>query len=157
MMTHKIEDVLRDESTNVLETMFFADAEVADNEDAVHSDASACTLQCSGAENGTFSLAIDRIALQNLCSAFYGQDDEPSEAQERELICELTNMLAGSTLSAYAPEHYCKLSSPLIYDFARHLETKVPNPEENHTSVNFSLDGGLLSVSCSLRMVHERT
>lgn len=156
-MTHKIDAVLREASTGVLETMFFAEVEAADSEDAVHSDATACLLHCSGAESGTFSVAIDRPALKNLCCAFYGEDDDPSPAQEEELICELTNMLAGSTLSAYVPEHFCKLTAPVVYDIAGHIQLgSVPNPEELQTTVNLALDGGLLSVSCSLKVAHER-
>jgi len=151
-MKPELTEVLREASTVVLETMFFADVSTVAVEEPVHDDPLACSLLCSGAENGSFTVAVDRAALGMLSEAFYGDDGESSSTREAELLCELTNMLAGSTLSTYAPNHYCPLSSPKVCDFAQHLATVSSSaPDEHKTSISLALDGGLLSVSCTLK------
>lgn len=151
-MKPELTEVLRDASTVVLETMFFADVSTVAVTEAVHDDPLACSLVCSGAENGSFTVAVDRAALEVLSESFYGDDGEASTSRETELLCELTNMLAGSTLSAYAPDHYCPLSSPRVCDFSQHLATaSAAAPDEEKTSISLALDGGLLSVSCVLK------
>jgi hypothetical protein len=153
MTKSSLEDVLRSASTEVLETMFFAEAAAPDGPPPAHTDALACSLLCSGAREGIFTAAIDREALQLLCEAFYGDDGAASAVKERELLCELTNMLAGSTLSAYVPEHYCPLSSPLLCDLDQHLKTGVPgNAAVQSSTVSLGIDGGLLSISCALKV-----
>jgi hypothetical protein len=153
MTTTSLEDVLRSASTEVLETMFFADVASPEDPQPAHNDALACSLLCSGAEEGIFTVAIDREALQLLCEAFYGDDGPPSILKERELLCELTNMLAGSTLSTYVPEHYCPLSSPLLCDLDKHLKTTHPdNASQQSSTVSLAVDGGLLSISCALKV-----
>jgi CheY-specific phosphatase CheX len=151
MTTVKIEDVLRDASISVLETMFFAD--VAPGETPVnHLDPVTCVVNCTGARSGVFTVAVDRLALHILCCAFYGDEDAKLPTQETEMICELTNMLAGSTLSSCVPEHFCTLSSPSICNFGRHLETcNQIDSEVQLGSIALSIEAGLLSVSCALR------
>jgi|SRR5450756_599219 len=151
MTTCKLADVLQEAAIGVLETMFFAEASSAGEDTATHSDAVACLLESTGFETGEFTIAIDREALQILCCAFYGDEDDPSSTQQQEMICELTNMIAGSTLSSYAPTHYCKLSSPTVCDMDRHLQTAIKYPQDHVATINLSIEGGLLSASCSLR------
>jgi CheY-specific phosphatase CheX len=151
MTQHKVEDVLRDASISVLETMFFAEVSPI-SLDIVHLDPVTCTLDCAGAESGTFTVAVDRAALHILCCAFFGDEDATISEQETEMICELTNMLAGSTLSAYIPEHFCTLSSPSICNFAQHLNTsRGIGGNSEFGSIALSIDAGLLSVSCAIR------
>jgi CheY-specific phosphatase CheX len=151
MTKTKLEDVLHDASVAVLETMFFADA-TSDIAVTSHIDAVTCVIDCKGAETGTFTVAVDRPALHILCCAFFGEDEAGPASQEWEMICELTNMLAGSTLSAYVPEHFCELSSPSICGFDRHLESTSHNDPDSHLAfVALAIEGGLLSVSCALR------
>jgi hypothetical protein len=151
----EITDALRSASMDVLETMFFADAVPIANEDATpQSDARACELQCSGGESGSFSVVVDRVALQMLCCAFYGQEGDVSPTQEEDLICELTNMLAGSTLSRYAPARSCILSSPRLCDYASlaaTVEKDIADRQESVTRLSISIEGGLLLLSCTLR------
>ena len=151
MTTNKIEDVLRDASVSVLETMFFADITAA-IEGATHVDPVTCVIDCKGAETGTFTVAVDRPALHILCCAFFGEDEAGPASQEWEMICELTNMLAGSTLSAYVPGHFSQLSSPSICGLDRHLETCSNKDQASEFAlVSLSIEGGLLSVACTLR------
>jgi CheY-specific phosphatase CheX len=151
MTSSKLQDVLCRASISVLETMFFADILPAADA-TTHVDAVTCVIDCKGAATGSFVVAVDRPALHVLCCAFLGEEEAGPATQEWEMICELTNMLAGSTLSAYVPEHFCKLSSPSICDFARQYEISSENDSDTPSAfIALSIEGGLLSVSCSLR------
>ena len=151
MMKLEVEQAMCSASCSVLETMFFSDAVPVAAPDAVHDDPIACLLHCSGAQEGTFSVAIDQAALHLLGCAFYGED-EMELPQQQELICELTNMLAGSTLSTIAPTRYCELSSPQLSSFQRHTEIASNHAGQTDTaSTHLRIDGGILTVSCSLR------
>jgi CheY-specific phosphatase CheX len=143
-------DAIREGSVQVLETMFFA--ETAESIPALHEQPVACTLQCSGTETGSFSIAVDRQALKPLCESFYGETGESTAIQEIDLICELTNMLAGATLSRFAPIGLCALSSPVLCDVTRHMEIgTTTHAGDKHVQIFLSLEGGLLSASCTLR------
>jgi len=141
-----LHDTLCSASTAVLETMFFTEP-VLRLDAPAHVDPLACLLHSSGAENGTFSVAIDRAALNGLCESFYG--DAPTSTQPFELLCEFTNMIAGSTLSHYSPSHFCPLSSPQLCDIAVHLAgSALPDA----TLLSFAVEGGLISITWSLRI-----
>jgi CheY-specific phosphatase CheX len=143
-------DAIREGSVQVLETMFFA--ETAESVPARHEEPVACTLQCSGTQTGSFSIAVDCEALKLLCESFYGESGDSTAIQEIDLICELTNMLAGATLSRFSPLGLCALSSPVLCDVARHLEIGTPTyAGDEHSQIYISLEGGLLSASCTLR------
>jgi hypothetical protein len=150
MKKSELGHAIREGSAQVLETMFFADT--SESTTAHHKDPVACSLQCSGAETGSFSIAVDREALKLLCESFYGESGEITALQEIDLICELTNMLAGATLSRLAPLGLSALSSPVLCDVSRHLEigTAIHVGDEN-SQIYISLEGGLLSASCALR------
>jgi CheY-specific phosphatase CheX len=151
MKTAEIEDALRTSSARILETMFFAETLPLPNAAVDHRNPVACLIHCSGAAEGIFSIAVDEAALRLLCCSFYGED-EPQLPQEHELICELTNMLAGSTLSALAPAHYCELSSPQICSFNRHRALCTSeSPDLQTASTVIAIDGGLLTINCALR------
>jgi hypothetical protein len=188
---HQIElaSALHHALSSVLETMFFAEIIPMEDGAGPHPlDALACSLTCSGAETGSFGVVVDRPALTLLCCAFYGEDEaDVSPLQMQDLICELTNMLAGSALGAYAPARSCALSSPQLAtqspgaspggpsmtasptcgapnrpplsvglgsaggippDQPSSLSSSPPNPI---TRCRVSLDGGSLSLWCSLR------
>jgi hypothetical protein len=148
-MQSPIAEVMLAASAKVLETMFFADAAPASPDASPAPDALACALYYNGAETGSFHVVIDRPALAVLASGFYGDDFESSEAQN-ELLCELTNMLAGSTLSRYAPQYSCALSPPTLYD----LTSSAAKPAHNGECVTrlvLTIEDGLLAIECSLR------
>jgi CheY-specific phosphatase CheX len=151
MTAIEVQHAMQAASSSVLETMFFSEPVPAEAASAQHANPVACLLHCSGAEEGVFSVAVDLEALRQLGCAFYGQD-ALDLTQEQELICELTNMLAGSTLSAIAPSRYCELSSPQLCSFERHTHTASSGEHDLRVApLYLQLDGGLLSVSCSLR------
>jgi hypothetical protein len=147
-MPPPLADVMLAASCHVLETMFFAEAAPAPDGEALQPDALACSLHYTGAEAGSFHVAIDRPALAVLCSGFYGDDAEGQDAQQ-ELLCELTNMLAGSTLSLYVPDHSCSLSSPTIDQHATARPSDLPG--EHITRLTLAIEDGLLAIECALR------
>jgi len=132
-------------TTSVLETMFFTEAVPVDDAQP-HIEPVSCKLHAGGAVEGSFSVAIDRAALLALGESFYG--DVPTASQPFELLCEFTNMIAGSTLSLYSPSNFCPLSSPQLCEMSAHLEESAL-PDAIHLS--FVVDGGLMSIACSLR------
>lgn len=149
MLQPPIADAMLAASSNVLETMFFAEGTpILDGETAL-ANALACALDYRGAVTGSFHVVVDRAALSVLCSGFYGEDGEIPESQMQELLCELTNMLAGSTLSRYAPEHSCTLSCPLLCDVEP--EAKFVHSDESVTHLNLAIEDGVLSILCLLR------
>ena len=115
----------------------------------MHDDPIVCLLHSSGAAEGTFSIAVDRDALRMLCVSFYGEDTPPLIRQE-ELACELTNMIAGSTLSRLLPERYCSLTAPQLCSIEGH--EMLSRSGEESTSVLMEVEGGLLSATCRLRV-----
>jgi hypothetical protein len=125
--------------------MFFTEA-VPSVEAPTHVDPLACMLHSSGAADGAFSLAIDSRAMVVLCESFYG--NAPTATEPIELLCEFTNMIAGSTLSLHSPSHFCPLSSPELCDIAAHLERSALH---GATLLSFAVDGGLISIAWSLR------
>jgi hypothetical protein len=141
-----LNETLCSSSIAILETMFFSEASLLDGPGS-HVEPLACMLQCTGAENGTFSIAVDRAALNVLCESFYGES-EVSATQSFELICELTNMIAGSTLSVFSPDRLCALSSPQLCDVALHTG-RTSDPDTLFAS--FAIEGGILSIACTLR------
>jgi hypothetical protein len=148
LMPPPLADVMLSASCNVLETMFFAEGVPAPEDELPLPDALACALHYTGAETGSFHVVIDRPALAVLCSGFYGDDAEGEDAQN-ELLCELTNMLAGSTLSLYVPDHCCSLSSPTLYD--RATSATQAHTGEHITRLTLAIEDGLLAIECSLR------
>jgi len=143
--TFGLRDTIHFASATVLETMFFTEA-VPILDAPTHVDPVACLLHSRGAVSGTFSVVIDRTALVVLCESFYG--DAPTESQPFELLCEFTNMIAGSTLSLYSPSRFCPLSSPQLCDITIHLGGSA---QPDVTLLSFAVDGGLISIAWSLR------
>ena len=133
-------------SLKVLETMFFSEGTVL-NVHAPLADPVTCLLHSSGAVTGTFSVAIDRSALRILCEAFYG-DDALNAVQSFELLCEFTNMIAGSTLSLFSPNEFCPLTSPQLADFVSH---QIRIADSDTVSVCLGVDGGHITLAGALR------
>jgi hypothetical protein len=91
-----------------------------------------------------------------LCQAFYGEEGDVPSTQQQDLILELTNMLAGSTLSGYSPAHSCTLSSPLLCEYtswaAITRQKDSANASQRLTHITLALEGGLLSAWSSLQV-----
>lgn len=138
-------------SADVLETMFFAEPSPTVVSDVLRSDALTCRLDCTGAQIGSFSLAIDRDALQLLGEGFYGGEERTSPTADEDLARELVNMLAGAALSRYLPTESCPLSSPMLSCLAEHgaIRKRVEAGQDT-AGINVHLEGGTLSFLCAL-------
>lgn len=134
-------------SADVLETMFFAESSPSVCSDDPCGDYVRCRLACTGAVNGSFSLSINRELLQNLSEGFYGDEKAASAAADEDLACELTNMIAGSTLSTYLPMESCALSSPMLCSLTEFESLRRGGmPEGTKAALSLALDGGTLSL-----------
>lgn len=145
-----IREAMADALRNVLETMFFAEVTPVEEGEFAYADgALACMVECRGAHRGSFGVVVDRAAHELLCAGFYGEDEsDVTSRQMEDLICELTNMLAGAALGLFSPEHLCVLSSPEVCS-AEGAGSAVAGEELSRCTV--ALDGGHLTLWCSLR------
>lgn len=152
MTKTEVDNALVQSSAGVLETMFFSELEPAQEVSTPPDSSIACLLQCSGPAEGILSIAVDRRTLEQLCMSFYGED-EASQRRQEELVCELTNMIAGSTLSRLLPDHACALSSPQLCSLERHLGVAAVDVQgAQSTRIGMNVEGGLISAACCLRI-----
>ena len=152
MTKAKVENALLHSSAGVLETMFFAELTPVVEQSQLPAESIACLLHCSGAADGVLSIAVERRTLEQLCASFYGEDETSLRKQE-ELACELTNMIAGSTLSYLLPEHCCALSAPQLCSVDRHIGIAANEVQgAQSTQVLMDVEGGVLSATCCLRI-----
>lgn len=123
----------------VLETMFF---EVPDQgstlSGAPQQDAIAVTAAFSGDLNGTLSIASGFWSLRRLAANFLGREDESTvtEAEIRQVACELANMVCGNALSRIEPHGRFRIATP---------ELRMP-AESGRQWIAFPLESGEISV-----------
>lgn len=149
-MKTELQQAMRGATVAVLETMFFSEPILQDASEIPHINPLPCDIECSGAEDGIFHVLLDHEALLQLCRAFYGDDEDPSEKRQHEVLCEFTNMVAGSTLSSYATLHACRLSPPSLCNPEPQPAKLMTGPLDS-ASVALLLEGGVLSITCQLR------
>jgi CheY-specific phosphatase CheX len=114
------ETVLREASIQaaleVLETMFFEIPveDPQDSEDAL--TASLCALASfTGSAEGVLAVSMTPPALERLSASFLGADEsEISDGQAVGVLCELANMLCGSTISRLDPGARIAIAPPQI-------------------------------------------
>ncbi|MDQ2842085.1 MAG: chemotaxis protein CheX [Acidobacteriota bacterium] len=83
----------------VLETMFFTGVVEEDSNEESDSLVSA-ELTFHGNRSGRFGVRVPHTTGRQITSSFLGlEEDELSEEQIGEVVCELTNMICGSVLS----------------------------------------------------------
>jgi hypothetical protein len=108
-------DVLSRVPTEVLETMFFAEAAAAECSHDWLSSAVGVRIRFEGSHRGNMRLSVSRDAADSIASAFLGL--EPVELTERlraQVILELANILCGAILSPVWPESKVALGAPEI-------------------------------------------
>src|SRR5271170_6415974 len=100
-------------AAEVLETMFFAAAEVAGCEHGWLSGASCARIRFEGSHSGEMLLGVSVEAVDPIAASFLGLDPmELTDAQRGQVIQELSNILCGATVSHLWPESKLALSSP---------------------------------------------
>ena len=136
--------------TGVLETMFFAEAGIAEAPSGL--PALAAALSFRGRPSGEMTVCVSTAALRPLAAGFLGEDESDiTETQAAEVICEIANMLCGSVVSQLESEKSFDLASPhLIPAGSSGLES---HPGHQTTTQTFAIQNGTLTVV--LRMERE--
>lgn len=107
----------------VLETMFFELPADEGQCAAPRSGVRSAVVQFAGTMPGLLRVAIEPHMLSRLTQNFLGLDElePPSIAEERQVLCELANMLCGAALSRFEPDGRLSIGSP---------EETALNPQE---------------------------
>jgi CheY-specific phosphatase CheX len=125
----------------VLESMCFlsiiANAPTTESSGA---DWLSCSLQFTGDPSGYFGVSAPWSTARLIAANFLGEEEQDlSEQQTVEVICEVTNMACGAVLAHLDPTHTFSLSSPL-----RDLPFTERTRAEDGISRSFELDEGMV-------------
>jgi CheY-specific phosphatase CheX len=135
-------DALSRATADVLEKMFFTG--VADESDGIPPAGPQIVVRVTfdGERRGVLMLGVSRSAAQTLAADFLGSEggEDLGDYQVREVVCELTNMICGDTLSALE-NGSLRLSSPEV------LSAEEFNPPPDANSRIFDLGIGSLAVA----------
>ena len=105
--------VLDEVMAEVLATMFFADCEPAPCNHAWLASAFTAQLGFAGRHVGETLVSVSSPAAQSIASGFLGLDPrETNEADCRQVVLELSNILCGAILSRLWPDSKLMLSAP---------------------------------------------
>ncbi len=100
-------------AAEVLETMFFTEAEVAPCEHSWLESAPSARIRFEGSHFGEMLLAVSADAADLIAASFLGLEPmELTDAQREQMVQELSNILCGAMLSQLWPESTLALSSP---------------------------------------------
>jgi CheY-specific phosphatase CheX len=106
-------DTARRVAAEVLETMFFTEAELADCEHAWMGEALCAHIHFDGSHTGEMLLAVSAEAADAIAASFLGMESsEPTDAESGQVIAELSNILCGAMLSQLWPESTLALTAP---------------------------------------------
>ncbi len=106
-------DTVRQVAADVLETMFFTEAEVVACEHEWLREAPCAHIRFEGSHSGEMLLAVSKEAADPIAGAFLGIDiEELNDAQRGQVIEELANILCGAMLSHLWPESKLALAPP---------------------------------------------
>jgi chemotaxis protein CheX len=126
-------------ASEVLETMFFTGmlGETGDRP----SDPITTSLDFHGQPSGSFGISISRDASRQIAAAFLAEDEQDiTQEQVDEVVCELTNMLCGSLLSRIESEASFDLTHPEL----------APPPSSTTYYRNFEIESGTLALWLNL-------
>jgi chemotaxis phosphatase CheX-like protein len=106
-------DTMRQVMAEVMEAMFFTEAELASCEHAWLGTARCAWIRFGGSHFGEMLLGVSAEAADPIGASFLGLDPmELTDAQRGQVIQELSNILCGAILSKLWPESKLLLSSP---------------------------------------------
>jgi CheY-specific phosphatase CheX len=139
MQISNLDQLMNSSAAEVLETMFFTG--VMGATDDVPADPITTKLEFRGTQSGSFGLSLSHDSSRQMAAGFLAEEEQDiSQNQVDEVICELTNMLCGSLLSRIASGTSFELS---------HSEL-APLPTSPEYSRNFEIENGTLGVWLSL-------
>jgi CheY-specific phosphatase CheX len=120
MPVNELELLLCDSATEVLETMFFATVTGEPAPDAPGGRWISAGLSFQGGRAGRFGVRTPVETGRKIAATFLGlEEDELTDSQTGEVMCELANMVCGSALS--------RLDGRARFDL-RHPELNPPEP-----------------------------
>ena len=100
-------------AAQVLETMFFTEAEVAACEHAWLERAACARIRFEGSNSGEMQLGVSAEAADPIAASFLGLDPiELTDGLRGQVLQELSNILCGAILSQLWPESELALASP---------------------------------------------
>ncbi len=107
-------DTVREVAAEVLETMFFTEAEVGELRAQLAAVSAPCArIRFEGSHCGEMLLGVSAEAADPIAASFLGLDPmELTDAQRGQVIQELSNILCGAMLSRLWPESKLALGSP---------------------------------------------
>jgi len=106
-------DAVREVAAEVLEAMFFTEAELASCEHSWLRSAPCARIRFEGSHRGEMLLGVSAEAADPIAASFLGLEPmELTDAQRSQMIQELSNILCGAMLSRLWPESKLALGSP---------------------------------------------
>jgi CheY-specific phosphatase CheX len=147
VQSEQIAVALGDAAQTVLETMFFMMAEgEAEPMFAPDADLMRTAMTFNGHWTGTFEVRTPVACAHMIAQSFVGADDEMTPENVSEVMCELANMVCGSTLSNLANDRIFDLSKPQVCAAEEHVATA------NAVKVAKGLDlgGGVVAFAMSI-------
>ena len=113
MPSSEFDQVLSDSAADVLEIMFFTAPRGDSEPDNSTGPLILARLSFNGKPPGRFGVRIPLETARKIAASFLGvEEDAVTETQIGEVICELANMLCGSTLSRLEKDCRFELSQP---------------------------------------------
>jgi CheY-specific phosphatase CheX len=137
-------DIIREVAAEVLETMFFTEAELATCEHSWLGAAACAQIRFEGSRFGEMLLGVSMEAADPIAASFLGLEPvELTDTQRGQVIQELSNILCGAMLSHLWPESKLALLSP---ELTRWQEW----PREGLLHRCFTIPEGTLAISIRL-------
>lgn len=129
-------ELLTEAVQTVLETMFFTEPlGMAPAPDA----GLTASVAFHGQPSGELAVSISEGAVRPLAASFLGEDENDiTDAQIEQVVCEIANMLCGSVVSRFESDTAFALAPPEL------LPADWPWPRSSQT---FALENGTLSVA----------
>ena len=142
-------DIVRSVAAEVLETMFFTEAEPCRCEHAWLPSAACAGARFTGSHLGEMLLAMSADAAVPIAASFLGLEPmELTEGQRGQVLQELTNILCGAMLSRIWPQSKLAIAAPELTGWKEWPEAPVLHR-------CFVIPEGKLAIS--IRLIAEAT
>jgi CheY-specific phosphatase CheX len=142
MIEATISAALEESVADVLEKMFFVRWEPSESNQGTAERETCANVSFRGSPSGVLALRVTQKEARSIAADFLGaSEEELSERQIEEVICELANMICGSVLSRIESTTTFQLAEPSIV-------TPEPSPSATKDALCHvvALAGGSLTV-----------
>jgi CheY-specific phosphatase CheX len=114
-VNRNLSNALATAAGDVLETMFFTAASEEPTEDCGTDPPIRVRVRFQGTPSGIFAMDMPGASARTIAADFLGgESEEISQAQVCQVLCELANMICGTTLSRLDMERRFDLASPEV-------------------------------------------